>query len=42
MTFYHAVWQYMGVVVTLRRNEAVNAALDALDARIAELDEERG
>lgn len=42
VTFYHAVWQYMGVVVTLRRNEAVNAALDALDARIAELDEERG
>lgn len=38
VTVYDPVWQYMGVVVTLRRNDEVNAALAELDRRIEEAD----
>ena len=39
VTVYDPVWRHMGVVVTLDRNDAVNAALDDLDQRIKEADE---
>lgn len=39
VTVYDPVWRYMGVVVTLDRNDAVNAALTDLDQRIKEADE---
>lgn len=39
VTVYDPVWRYMGVVVILDRNDAVNAALTDLDQRIKEADE---
>lgn len=39
VTVYDPVWRYMGAVVTLDRNDAVNAALTDLDQRIKEADE---
>ena len=39
VTVYDPVWRHMGVVVTLDRNDAVNAALTDLDQRIKEADE---
>lgn len=39
VTVYDPVWRYMGVVVILDRNDAVNAALTDLDRRIKEADE---
>lgn len=39
VTVYDPVWRYMGVVVALDRNDAVNAALTDLDQRIKEADE---
>ena len=39
VTVCDPVWRYMGVVVTLDRNDAVNAALTDLDQRIKEADE---
>lgn len=39
VTAYDPVWRYMGVVVIMDRNDAVNAALTDLDQRIKEADE---
>ena len=39
VTVYDPVWRYMGAVVILDRNDAVNAALTDLDQRIKEADE---
>lgn len=39
VTVYGPVWRYMGAVVILDRNDAVNAALTDLDQRIKEADE---
>lgn len=39
VTVYDPVWRYMGAVVILGRNDAVNAALTDLDQRIKEADE---